>query len=103
MNPWIVEYLWLVPAVPLAASLLILSLASSRRTTAATLAIIGQLASLALAVLAFLPTLEEPGWRAVHNFTWFTFGDQAVRIGWVLDPLTAALIGALVLVMEEKQ
>ena len=92
MNPWIVEYLWLVPAAPLAASLLILSLASSRRTAAAALAILGQLAALGLAVIAFLPTLQEPGWRAFHNFTWFTFGDQALRIGWVLDPLTAAML-----------
>ena len=92
MNPWIVAHLWLVPAVPLAASLLILSLANSRRTAAAALAITGQLVALILAFIAFLPTLQEPGWRAFHNFTWFTFGDQAVRIGWVLDPLTAAML-----------
>ena len=98
MNPWIVEHLWLVPAVPLAAALLILSLANSRRTGAAALAIIGQLVTLVLAVIAFLPTLQEPGWRAFHNFTWFTFGDQAVRIGWVLDPLTAAMLVMIALV-----
>ena len=92
MNPWIVEYLWLVPAVPLAVSLLILGFASSRRTAAATLAIIGQIVTLILAVFAFLPTLQGPGWRAFHNFTWFTFGEQAMRIGWVLDPLTAAML-----------
>jgi NADH-quinone oxidoreductase subunit L len=92
MNPWIVEHLWLVPAVPLAASLLILCLANSRRTAAAALAILGQIATLVLAVVAFLPTLQEPGWRAFHNFTWFTFGDQSVRIGWVLDPVTAAML-----------
>lgn len=98
MNPWVVDYLWLVPAVPLAASLLILSLANSRRTGAAALAIIGQIVTLALAVAAFLPTLQEPGWRAFRNFTWFTFGDQAVRIGWVLDPLTAAMLAMITLV-----
>jgi NADH-quinone oxidoreductase subunit L len=92
MNPWIVEHLWVVPAVPLAASLLILGLARKRGTAAAALAIVGQLGALALTVIAFLPTLQEPGWRALHNFTWFTFGDQAVRIGWVLDPLTAAML-----------
>jgi NADH-quinone oxidoreductase subunit L len=92
MNPWIVDYLWLVPALPLAASLLILAFAKNRGTTAAALAIVGQLAALVLAVVAFLPTLQAPGWRAIHNFTWFTFGDQAVRIGWVLDPLTAAML-----------
>src|SRR5688572_1004410 len=92
MNPWIVEHLWLVPALPLAASLLILAFAKNRGPAAAAIAIVGQFAALVLAVMALLPTLQEPGWRAFHNFTWFTFGDQAVRIGWVLDPLTAAML-----------
>jgi NADH-quinone oxidoreductase subunit L len=92
MNSWIVDYLWLVPIVPLAVSLLILTLANSRRTAAVALAIIGQIVTLALAVAAFLPTLQEPGYRAFHNFTWFSFGEYAVRIGWVLDPLTAAML-----------
>jgi NADH-quinone oxidoreductase subunit L len=92
MNPWIVTNLWLVPAVPLAASLFTLSLANSRRKTAAAFAIIGQLAALAFAITAFLPTLQEPGWRAFHNFTWFTFGEHALRLGWMLDPLTAAML-----------
>lgn len=92
MNSWIVLNLWLIPAVPLAAALLILVFANSRRKTAAALAIIGQLAALALSLMAFLPTLSEPGWRAFHNFTWFTFGEHALRLGWVLDPLTAAML-----------
>ena len=92
MTPWIVTNLWLIPAVPLAVSLLILSFANSRRRTGAALAIIGQVVALALAVIAFLPTLQAPGWRAFHNFTWFTFGEHALRIGWVLDPLTAAML-----------
>ena len=92
MTPWIVTNLWLIPAVPFAVSLMILSLANSRRKTGAALAITGQVVALALAVMAFLPTLEAPGWRAFHNFTWFTFGDHALRIGWVLDPLAAAML-----------
>jgi len=92
MNPWIVTNLWLIPVAPLAVSLIILSLANSRRKTGATLAIIGQLAAFALAVIAFLPTLQAAGWRAFHNFTWFTFGEHGLRIGWVLDPLTAAML-----------
>jgi NADH-quinone oxidoreductase subunit L len=92
MTPWIVINLWLIPAVPFAASLMILSFANSRRRTGAALAIIGQVVALALAVMAFLPTLQAPGWRAFHNFTWFTFGEHALRIGWVLDPLTAAML-----------
>src|SRR2546430_12723766 len=95
---WMVTSLWLIPAAPLAASLIILSLANSRRSAAAALAIIGQIAALALSILAFLPTLQAPGYRSVHNFTWFTFGEQALRIGWVLDPLAAAMLVMIALV-----
>ena len=95
---WIVTSLWLIPAAPLAASLIILSLANSRRSAAAALAIIGQIAALALSISAFLPTLQAPGYRSVHNFTWFTFGEQALRIGWVLDPLAAAMLVMIALV-----
>src|SRR5256886_16703478 len=92
MNSGIVTNLWLIPAIPLAASLAILSLANSRRKSAAALAVIGQVAALTLSIVAFLPTLETPGFRASQNFTWFTFGEQTLRIGWVLDPLAAAML-----------
>jgi len=98
MTPWIATYLWLLPAVPLAVSLMILNLGPSRRAEAGTLAILGQIGALALAVTAFLPTLRAPGWRAFQNFTWFTFGGNALRIGWVLDPLGAAMLVMITLV-----
>src|SRR6202790_471684 len=98
MTHWIVTNLWLIPAAPLAASLIILSLASSRRNTAAGLAIVGQIVALALSILAFLPTLQAPGCRSIRNFTWFTFGEQALRIGWVLDSLAAAMLVMIALV-----
>src|SRR6184192_2984302 len=98
MTRGIVANLWLIPAVPLAASLIILSLANWRRSAAATLAIFGQIVALALSILAFSLTLQTHGFRAVHNFTWFTFGEQALRIGWVLDPLAAAMLVMIALV-----
>src|SRR3954463_11285466 len=92
MSSWLIDNLWLIPAVPLAASLCILGLANSRRTAATALAIFGQVIALVLAIAAFLPTLQEPGRRLFHNFTWFTFGEQAVRIGWAIDPLAAGML-----------
>src|SRR5947207_6461069 len=92
MTRGIVANLWLIPAVPLAASLIILSLANSRRNAAATLAIFGQIVALALSILAFSLTLQTHGFRSGHNFTWFTFGENGLRIGWGLDPLAAAML-----------
>jgi NADH-quinone oxidoreductase subunit L len=92
MTPWLVAHLWLVVAAPLVASLIILSLDNSRQRAAASIAVLGQIIALLLAVMAFLPTLKSAGYRAVYNFTWFTFGENAVRIGWVLDSLTAVML-----------
>jgi NADH-quinone oxidoreductase subunit L len=98
MISWSAAYFWLIPLFPLAVSLLILSLASSRRTAAVGLAVPGQVAALLISVAAFVWTLQTPGARAVQNITWFTFGDQTVRIGSVLDPLAAAMLVMITLV-----
>jgi NADH-quinone oxidoreductase subunit L len=92
MTSWLLDHLWSIPALPLAASLSILPLRNSRRATAATFAIVGQIAALTMSIFAFVSTLSEPGFREVHNFTWFTFGEQALRLGWVLDPLAASML-----------
>src|SRR4029077_17017555 len=98
MSAQILERLWLIPAVPFAASLVILSLSNLRRKSAAALAIAGQVAVLVMSIVALLPTLQTHGFRAVQNFTWFTFGDQTLRLGFVLDPLAAAMLVMISLV-----
>ena len=98
MTDWTVNNVWLIPAIPLAASLVILGLANSRRKSATALAVIGQVAALTLSIVAFTATLQTPGYRAFHNFTWFTFGENALPMGWVLDPLAAAMLVMIALV-----
>jgi len=98
MSSWIITNLWLIPTVPIGASLIILFLANSRRHLAATVAILGQITALVLSIAAFLPTLAAPGFRAVDNFAWFTFGEQTLQLGFVLDPLAAAMLMMITLV-----
>jgi NADH-quinone oxidoreductase subunit L len=98
MSAQILDRLWLIPAVPFAASVVILSLGKSRRKSAAVLAIGGQIVVLAISIVAFLQTLQTHGFRAVQNFTWFTFGEQTLRLGFVLDPLAAAMLVMISLV-----
>lgn len=92
MSDWVSAHLWLIPLAPLAASLAIIALHGSRRAAAAGLAIAGQAVALLLAIAVFIPTLRAPAFRAVQNFTWFTFGEQSLRIGFVLDPLAGAML-----------
>lgn len=98
MNSWITHNVWLVPATPIVIALLILAIGKTARMTSAILAVIGQLAALAMSIFVFVPTLHTHGFRAVENFIWFTFGDQSLRIGFVLDPLAAAMMVMITLV-----
>src|SRR3954467_9244623 len=88
---WCAANFWLIPLLPLGASLLILILRASRSAAAFALAVLGQIAALGIAIGAFASTLAAPEAHAVQNFTWFTFGDQVLRLGVVLDPLAAAM------------
>src|SRR6059058_3963920 len=98
MNSWITTNVWLIPAPPLVASILILAFGKAARRAAAAVAILGQIAALAMSIFAFVPTLHSHGFRAIQNFTWFTFGEQILRIGFVLDPLAAAMLMMIALV-----
>src|SRR5436189_117222 len=48
MSRWILDHLWLIPAVPFAVSLVILSLPNGRHKSAAVLAVAGQIAALVM-------------------------------------------------------
>jgi NADH-quinone oxidoreductase subunit L len=98
MNSWITTNVWLIPAAPIVASLLILGSGKSARVVAVAFAVIGQIAALTMSIFAFVPTLHSHGFRAIQNFTWFSFGEQTLRIGFVLDPLAAAMLLMITLV-----
>jgi NADH-quinone oxidoreductase subunit L len=93
----IIEHLWLIPALPLLASGLSALAKQRHRKFAATLAIGSMSVALALSCLAFAETLQHSAHaettRQVVNFRWFQlYGDTFVRVGWVVDPLTAMMV-----------
>src|ERR1043166_8755852 len=94
----VIVYVWLLPAVPFALSLAILSLPRPARRSGAALAVIGQVVALILSIFAFAATLQMRGFRAFQNFTWFTFGEQTLRLGFLVDPLGAAMLVMIALV-----
>jgi NADH-quinone oxidoreductase subunit L len=92
---WIVQNLWLIPVLPLLAAGIIALLKQRQRKVAATLSIASLAVSLVLSISAFIPTLGAPNGEVthwVHNFDWFAFGETTLRLGWVLDPLTAVML-----------
>jgi NADH-quinone oxidoreductase subunit L len=91
---WIVQYLWLIPALPLVAAGIIAVNKQPARKLAASLAIGSMAIGFLLSLCAFAATLNrgEGPLHQVFSFPWIQFGGQWMDIGWVLDPLTAIML-----------
>jgi len=88
---WIVQNLWLIPAIPMVAAGLVALMKRANRGLAATLAIGSMAVSLLLSLRAFAAALANPMLQ-VRNVDWMQFGDQWVQLGWLLDPLAAVML-----------
>jgi NADH-quinone oxidoreductase subunit L len=94
---WVLQYLWLIPTLPLVAAGLSAVAKQRHRTFAASLAIGSMVLALVLSIVAFVSTLTastpagEPAHR-VLNFPWLQIGETWLKLGWVLDPLTALML-----------
>src|SRR5207253_2627747 len=93
---WITQNLFLIPLLPLIAAGLIAVLRQPYRKLAAGLSIGTMAFSFLLSLCAFSATLgpsaQKGSWRQTYNFDWFQIGESTMRIGWVLDPLTAIML-----------
>jgi NADH-quinone oxidoreductase subunit L len=83
-----VQLLWLIPALPL----LVAGMgAFTRHRGVALAAIFAMAASFVLSCLALAGALNDPSVHATCNFAWFDLGNGALRLGFLLDPLTALM------------
>ena len=93
---WIVQNLWLIPALPLLAAGLSALCRQPQRRVASSLAIGSMVFSFLLSLCAFATTLKHSGhgevFRQVFNFDWFVLGETSLKLGWMLDPLTAVML-----------
>jgi len=90
---WIVQNLWLIPALPILAAGIAALLKQRSRIAAASLAIGSMAFSFLLSLCAFAHVLLHPSAEPlVRNIPWFQFGNEWLKIGWMLDPLTAVML-----------
>jgi NADH-quinone oxidoreductase subunit L len=81
----------LVPVLPLLAAAVIAVTKRPQRRRAAGLAIGAMALSCLISVLAFFAIASAPEERLVRNLDWLQFGDITIQLGWMLDPLSAAM------------
>ncbi|MBI5687834.1 MAG: NADH-quinone oxidoreductase subunit L [Verrucomicrobia bacterium] len=105
--PWIASHLWLIPLLPFLAGGVSALLPRRCRKLSAGLAIgaIGISTLLSFCALAesilrgLLPHAgrqwsamqTHEAWHWLTEFTWFSYGTTSLKLGFVLDPLTAAM------------
>ncbi|HUL51979.1 MAG TPA: NADH-quinone oxidoreductase subunit L [Opitutaceae bacterium] len=103
-----VQWVWLIPALPLLAAAVGVCTPRRGRGVAAGAAITALAAALVLAGLALRTALNAPpgAGPACCDFDWIILGRGALRLGWLLDPLAAfmlvmiALVGLLVFIFS---
>jgi NADH-quinone oxidoreductase subunit L len=83
------NHLWLIPALPLASAAIGALTPRGGRALAAGAAILSMAAAFVVSCLALHGALADPAAKQVFNFAWFDLGDGALRLGFLLDPLTA--------------
>jgi NADH-quinone oxidoreductase subunit L len=93
---WIVQNLWLVPALPILAAGISALAKRKSRVLAASLAIGSMAISFLLSLWAFAHVLwlrnHGEASLQIFDFRWFQFGNQWLSLGWVLNPLTAVML-----------
>ena len=88
-----VEWLWLIPALPLLAAGVLTLLPTTAGRAASFVATGSMFLSFVFSGLAWLTTLDQGEFsRTTFDFVWFKTGTAALKIGWVLDPLTAVML-----------
>ncbi|HSP43403.1 MAG TPA: NADH-quinone oxidoreductase subunit L, partial [Luteolibacter sp.] len=87
--------LWCVPLLPLLAATVIAFLPDAKGKIAAKIAIAALTVSCLLALGALACVLTPGIERIPAPLTWFSFGDVALKVGLLLDPLSAGM-GAMV-------
>src|SRR5947209_1457725 len=93
---WSVQNLWLIPSTPVLAAGLSAFAKQRNRGFAASVAIGSMFLSLLLSLVAFAHVLHFSGEginaRQIFNFPWFQIGNDWLKLGWMLDPLTAVML-----------
>ena len=91
LKPLLPELLWCIPLLPLLAGGVIALLKDRSGRMASRIALGALMASGLLAWAAFACCVSESGIRIANSVEWFTFGDVKLKVGLLLDPMSASM------------
>jgi len=100
------QSLWLIPALPLLAAGIGALTPRNGRGLASGAAIGAMILSFIVSCLALSTALADPAAHLAYNFSWFDLGTSTLRLGFLLDPLTAFMcvmvtfVGTLIFVFS---
>ncbi len=104
--PFSAPQLRLIPALPLLAAAIGGLTPRSGRRVASTAAIVAMLGAFVLSCFALRAAFANPAAHLDANFDWLDIGGTTLRLGWLLDPLTAFMcvmvtfVGALIFIFS---
>jgi len=92
--PWIVEHLWWIPFLPFLAAGVTALLPRAQKKASAGIVVAAMAVSLALSLMAWMHLLKGgPGEQHLtSNFNWLPYGDTMIKLGFLLDPLSAMML-----------
>lgn len=91
LKPLLPSLLWWIPLLPLLAGGIITFLPDKRGRIASKIAVAALSGSCLLALGALWCCIGENGFRLATAEDWFTFGDVALKVGLLLDPMSASM------------
>ena len=91
LKPHLPNLLWWVPLLPLVAAGIIAFLPDKRGRIASKIALSALFVSCAISLAALACSLAPQKVEPFAPFTWFTFGDVSLKVGLLLDPLSAGM------------
>ena len=88
----ILTWLWLIPVLPLGAAAVLCFLPDRLRRFALPIAAGSLAVGFLLSCVAMSEAIRSPISHGVQNFLWLEFGKTPLMLGWVIDPLSAAML-----------
>src|SRR4051812_40960131 len=87
------DKVWIIPLLPLISAAVLAFSSKKARRLAGAISIAAMVGGFLLSLAAFMRTFgHHEAFREVYNFTWMQVGHHPIKLGFLVDPLTAVML-----------